>query len=88
MNGLVLPLEVLGKLKLVIVHQRRVGDDNQWDSDAQYFANSPGAWDERLVAIKLRSAIAQLGGQPTPMGDDAPRRAHTSLTATAADVGA
>ena len=36
MDGQVLVLETLSQLKLVIVHQRRVRDDNQWGADAQY----------------------------------------------------
>ena len=42
----VLLLEALGQLELVIVHQCRVRDDNQWGADAQYLADRSGAWDE------------------------------------------
>ena len=39
----VLLLEALGQLELVIVHQRRIGDDNQWGADAQYLTDRSGA---------------------------------------------
>ncbi len=52
----VLLLEALGQLELVIVHQRRIGDDNQWGADAQYFTDGSGAWDEELVATTCKAA--------------------------------
>ena len=39
----VLLLEALGQLELVIVHQCRVRDDNQWGADAQYLTDRSGA---------------------------------------------
>lgn len=61
----VLLRKALGQLELVIVHQCRVRDNDQWGTDAQYLANSPGAWDESSVATKWGSGKREMGAKRT-----------------------
>lgn len=45
-------LEALHQLKLVVVHQCRVRDDNEGGADVQGLPDGSCAWDEMLVATK------------------------------------
>jgi hypothetical protein len=59
-------LEALNQLKLVVVHQCRVCDDNERGADVQDLPDSSRAWDEVSVVTEQRRA--------TPDGTEAYRR--------------